>query len=246
MRNVILSVLFTFMFVLLSNGCKKNDATAPDPPATGNLIGSVELRNENGDPASSYNAVTVSVEGTNLSSQTDSSGNYSITGIEQGVRIISFSKNGYGTYKSRINIDGTPYQYINLELYKLPSFNVNQLSAKIITNGIELTGEPTNSVHYPRGVVVFAFTDSTVCSDPSKYLYANNSMIYPDSINFTTSATVYELLQKGFKSGQTIYFVAYATISYNYYTNYFDWTYNKTVYTCISNTPSNKVSVKLP
>jgi hypothetical protein len=235
------------MFLLLLNGCKKDATTAPTPPVTGDLIGSVKLTNEKGDYASNYSSVTVSVEGTNLSSQTDSSGNFSIKGVEKGDKIIAFSKDGYGTYKKGISIyDNSTQQLSQIILSELPPFNAINFSVKIITNGFQLSGGITNTLNIVRGLVVCAFSDSTVSADPSKFLFEAGYDIMNNSSSFTASVTFSSLLQKGFKSGQIVYFVAYGSIPIHYtYAHYYDQNGN-TVYCCLSKTPSNKISITIP
>jgi len=248
MRNNSFIVFAALICFLLLNGCKKDDATAPSPKVTGDLMGTVQLRNEKGVYASNHSAITVSVEGTNLSSQTDEGGNYSIKGIEEGDKIIVYSKNGYGTFKEVIHIDGNSTKHPNgIDIFELPPFNVKNLSAKIITNGFELSGGITNTLDDIRGLVVFAFSDSTVSSEPSKYLFAKSYTIMHDSSSFTASVWFSDLLQNGFKSGQKVYFVAYGSISTGYSgTYYWDIKNNKTFYCCLSKTSSNKINISIP
>lgn len=247
MRNNFFIAFAALMCFLLLNGCIKDEATAPTPIVTGDLMGTVQLRNETGDYAANHSAVTVSVEGTNLSSQTDASGNYSIRGIEEGNKIIVFSKNGYGTFKEEIRIYGNSTNRLTgIDIFELPSFDAKNLTGSLITGGFELKGSITNTSDALRGLVIFAFSDSTVSSDPSKYLYANLYGLGRNDSLFTVRVWFSDLLQNGFKSGQKVYFVAYGTIGFISSASYWDPKTNKIIYNVLSKTPSNKINITIP
>ncbi len=245
-RNTVV-MFFIVVFVLLINGCKKDETsvTSPIPIVKGDLMGYTILRNEKYVAEKNNSFITVSVEGTNLSSQTDSSGNYSIKGIEAGERVIVFTKTGYGIYKTKNTIVGNSTSVIGrVDIYEFPPFNVQNLKAKVISNNFELSGTLSNTLDGGRGIVCYAFSDSTVSSEPSKYLFSDYSTLFSGVNSFNIRISFSELLNNGFKSGQTVYFIMYGSI-YNHPCYYY-LEINKTVYCCLSLTPSNIVSVTIP
>lgn len=71
--------------------------------STGSIAGSVTLHNSTWGtphlPPGTYGGVTVSLEGTNLSTTTASDGTWKIDGVPKGVYNVSFTKEGFGPQK---------------------------------------------------------------------------------------------------------------------------------------------------
>jgi hypothetical protein len=82
--------------IILFAGCSKNDCPVCSTK-TGNIMGRVELHDEDVNLIGNNSGVTVTLKGTNYSSQTDSSGNWLLKDVPAGIYDVIFSKPGYDT-----------------------------------------------------------------------------------------------------------------------------------------------------
>ncbi|MHC1737977.1 MAG: carboxypeptidase-like regulatory domain-containing protein [Ignavibacteriaceae bacterium] len=250
MKNNIFRVFAILVLLLTTNGCNKDGTTDPTPPTpvvTGDLMGTVQPKDENGQNIADKSGVTVSIEGTTLSATTDASGNYSIKKIEEGSRVVVFSKSGCGTYKKKIAITGNHTNQLgSISIYELPAFYVQNLSATVISGAFELSGTLTNKNSSNQSIVIFAYTDNSVSSDTSKYLFSSDTGVYSSQSTFAFSISFGTLIGAGFKSGQMVYFVAYSSVQLSGSdTHYFINSYKEGFY-FLGTTPSNKVNVAIP
>jgi hypothetical protein len=88
------TVLIIATCLLLMN-CKKKETAA----LTSSVVGFVTLYDTKGNPLPSSAGVTVSLEGTNTSTITDSTGKYEIPNVHIGEYCFIYTKTGYGTWK---------------------------------------------------------------------------------------------------------------------------------------------------
>jgi hypothetical protein len=147
--SCILPVLAIFFFL----SCK----TQPDgPEGTAMVKGQVNLLDADSGYMPPYNAIQVSLEGTNYSTVTDDSGLFELDGIPQGTYDVRFSKAGYGDVRwigTSIQGGGNSPIYLNeqsnnpssraLTLYKQSDLITTLTSASIKDSAL-----PTNSGIY--------------------------------------------------------------------------------------------------
>jgi hypothetical protein len=246
MKFKYLSSVFILIILLSVAGCK-DELTNPVPRFTGAVHGSIWLINENGTLPTDRSGVTVSVEGTLLSCQTDSNGIYSLSGIDVGQNTLVFNKTGYGSMKVDVEIqknNNVEYNYINL--CELPSFRIQNLTIDSDTLSFNFTLNVYSSKIFIRdqGFVIYAYSDNSVSSDRNKYSVSFSYFIPANSNYSHYQFNASEFLRYGFQKGQKVYFTAYgASILFS---GYWDRRIQKTIFTCLSDLPSNVVSFTLP
>lgn len=127
-------ILFILVCFGLIIACKKETNTEPETPAvsTGTVKGKITHYNQFGTKYSSgLNTATVSLEGTNFTGVTDTSGIYALTNVPSGTYTLVIKKPGCGLIKSE-NIhyyyeDTTAY---NASVSDFPAFTLNAAYAK--------------------------------------------------------------------------------------------------------------------
>ena len=82
---------------LVFGGCKRDPITPAS--VSGNISGYVQLYDADGNPDISSAGVNVTISGLSSVSQTNDSGQWTLSGLSQGVYTIIFSKEGYGLTK---------------------------------------------------------------------------------------------------------------------------------------------------
>ncbi len=75
-------------------GCK----TTTSPGTTGSFAGRVALIDSTQLVLSNFSGITVSIDGTSISTTTDSSGRWEINAVPEGLYSISATKSGFGTF----------------------------------------------------------------------------------------------------------------------------------------------------
>lgn len=230
-----------------SNGA--TGATGPAGPSlSGQAIGFVTyIYDVNGLSLADKSGVTVSVDGTNISTTTDASGRY-VLPLTTGTYNITYSKPSYAISKY------IGYQFVGGDnptvcyggyLSQIPSFTVSNLSKTTSTGTIDLTA--TISGTLPTGmrkVRFFVGTSPNVSSNPLNYLYTTDDYVLSTSTSMSTGISTSTLNGYGITKGQTIYIVAYADGYIS--TSYVDLNTNRQIYTALNLTPSSVISVVVP
>lgn len=236
-------ILFTFFI----SSCK-NDDDIVTPKPTRVISGVAILKNGN-DNALNSNGINVAIEGTSISSYTDSSGKYIIVNVEYGEQCFVYSKSGYGIYKQYSIVSDSSNPNLNgLLLFRLPTNKVTNLSAHFTNDTLKVTGIVSSNIRYTRGIVLFISKDSSVSSDPLKHLFSINDFnTHQDSTNFTIPITKDQLLSKGINSGTIIYIVAYTSVDHGFnFREYLDKKSGKISYNGIGLSPSNVAAIQIP
>ncbi|MDP4218866.1 MAG: carboxypeptidase-like regulatory domain-containing protein [Bacteroidota bacterium] len=89
--------LFLGLNICFAIGCKEKSPTAPVPQ--GEVVGAIQLFDSDGKLLSSASGVMVSVSGSDKTTQTDDSGKWAISGLEEGEHTFTFTKSGFGAMK---------------------------------------------------------------------------------------------------------------------------------------------------
>ena len=229
--------------IMLLSSCKNSIApTEPNSKLNGNLWGIVNLIQENHANNPSSEGVSVTIEGTTLSTTTDSIGYWRFTNLKSGVYNIMFSKQGYGTTKL-IKYNFVPSDTMNSlynMLFQIPDYYISVLHATELRDSIEVSGKISENTNYSRYAMLFYSLDSTV--DYNNYNLEEYLILYPDSSTFDFTVTKNLLHDSGLQSGSIVYLAAY---TYTGLTAYTDSVSGKLVYTSFSH-KSTKVSFIAP
>lgn len=245
MKHIICFLLIST--ALFNYGCKKEE-TPVEPKSFIDFTGTAYLFNENGK-LSNHSGIVVTVESSGQTTTTDSLGNWSIKNVEHIRQSFSFSKSGFGTNKEvelLVTSDGEKI-IRDIELHQYPTFVAQNLSLKLTSGGVTVSGTISSvSTDKYRTVVIYFGKDNLVSSSPSKWLTESTIVLYPDSSLFTNTIGFEGFLTNGFSAGSKIYAIGYTTTSLATSIMYKDVSSAKNVYSSLSIAPSNVAEVSLP
>lgn len=127
--------IFIYCFlVVLFFSCKKSKTTenTANSTPTGSITGKVTQLDQYGIVSSnSLNNVTVSLIGTNISTISDASGNYTLSNVPAGMYTLKTEKPGCRPYQiQQINFPGNGTMYKDTYTFDIPTFSFNSAYIK--------------------------------------------------------------------------------------------------------------------
>jgi len=234
-----ITLVTPLLFSLALIGCSDSSNSSTGNEVTGTIRGKVVLFDKWGHKKDDWSGVEVKGEGTNFSTVTDSAGNWELHGIPAKTVSLSFSKNGYSSYKNPtytvIANSIVKYMYdVPLVLTEIPTWT-------FVLDYVDSSSRYIYG-HAPAGVpsglrlqakIIIGATPILTIDDPSSYIsyeYLNNlDTTHQDkAYNFDNDFTP-TLLKKKLTPGQRIYFRGYPAVfrnlryddlslKFNYYT----------------------------
>jgi hypothetical protein len=221
--------LFTALVSLLAVSCKKDNTPIP-VITTGNMVGSVSLYNERNNQLPSSAGMTVSIDGTGFSTTTAANGSYQFANVPNDVYALTFSKEGFGTYK----LIGYSHTATGGVSSVIPAKSLGQLSTTtVIGHFVNVFGDsvrvganinPAASASERRGYRIFFSGTAPVSKDNYTFFTPVYSTANTPSVMFGKD----EFIAKGFAPGSTVYFRFYGD---SFFSNeYLDETNGKTVF----------------
>ncbi|HZV13072.1 MAG TPA: carboxypeptidase regulatory-like domain-containing protein [Candidatus Kapabacteria bacterium] len=254
MKNVLFTIFLAALTALIIS-CKGNDgAQGPAGPAlTGSISGYTYLVDQNDSLLSNRSGVTVSLNGTNISATSDSTGKWTLNNVSTGVYEVTFSKSGYDSFviPSQQFVGGGALYLGDVYMAQKQTFGVISETAKdSLFNAygqkvIYLTDSLTQPIYTTsKRVAIFVGTTSSVSSDPSTYSYVVIHTPATNAYSTTRLFTSAELVSAGFATGDTIYFRSYGASEY--FSSYRDTATGRLNYTGLSYSPSNVTSTVVP
>jgi len=244
----------TLAALILIVGCKGDTGPAGSsgPFITGSVSGFVSLVQTDGTLPANQSGAMVGIQGTSLSTTTDSIGKWTINGLTTGTYTVNYSKSGYGSSElADFQFTGGDTDFVaKVTLAQPPNFTVAINPTETIADSNSLyvwyTTNVPQKVGYTRVLIAVGTTPNVNASNPNDYLYSATFVSTGTSI----SEHIYQsdLEYAGFTSGMTVYVVAYPLCygdAANEYSSYVDHTTGRTVYTSLG-TPSNVISLIVP
>jgi len=252
MRNIKVFILPFFLLVILIVSCNKTES--PVSPVTigkGSLIGKVHPRTEQTDLNSTdtldYSNFVVSIDGTTHTTMTDVSGNWFFGNLPLGSYSISFSKNGYSSYKQTnavVIVDDTAD--FPIYMYKLTSARITNLIYNLSAAQLKLNYRLTVSLQRDYYVRFLFSNDSNVGNPLQNYLYSEADLLFHvpnNAIDTSYTIEIVNLYSHGMASGSRIYFYGNVGFKNQYY---LDSLSGRRVYSSYSSSPTEKLSLVLP
>jgi Carboxypeptidase regulatory-like domain len=255
-----LSFFSVITVLILIAGCK-GDTGPAGPSQTGSITGFVTLINSDGSLPANRSGVVVSIQGTSLSTMTDSLGQWTISNVTTGTYTIAATKPNYGMTEQQGvqflggsnplylgNINGSINGYMTLA--QPPNFTVAFDSLKIAGDSeLNIWFSMSGQLLPPANEFLIAIgNDSNVNgSDPQKYLYSNVGQ-FGEGENGFVPINASDLYYAGFKSGATAYLVAYPLEFFGfgeYYSMYYDIPSGRYVYTSLG-APTKVIRITIP
>ncbi len=223
---------------------------------TGNVSGYVALVNADGTQLSNRDSVIVTIDQTNYSTMTDSTGYWVFPNIQEGIYTVTYSKAGFGYSKSmQVQFTGGGDRDVGyVYLCKPPTFSTSAISQRAIPKGGDSASVYISSTMTDTSVkgvvkeILFFGKDTAVSWNPAKYTDRSIQTLYcrhgvdTSSIRLT-SAT---LVNSGFVSGDTVYIAAYTASNGSNNSGYTDLATGHTVFTDIDTVRSNVLKVVMP
>jgi len=219
----------------------------------GTLIGYANLMYQSNDEG-----VKVSFNNVDRHVFSDSTGKWTIYNLPQSTYTITFSKEGYGTYKyfgygfiggddEYFSFDGN-IDYVNL--YKIPDYSIAYIDVEIDTfeyyNNqyyINISGALSEHADSDNKVFAFVGVSDNVSSEPDNYVYSQstniNQMDSLYSLIIFVNSSLYEL---GLKSDSNIFIRLYVGC----YGGYFDPEVGCWINTGLNPNSSDVVEIVLP
>lgn len=228
--------LFTTALLI---GCAKDGDTgpagAPGPSLSGDLLGFVQLFDQYGAHVLvDLDSANVSIDGTSMTSWSDSLGKYTVSGLHTGTYDVTCTKSGYGTMKvNSLQFVGGGDLQRDLRMAAIPTFMLDSISVNSAPGGLVVNGfAPVET--QPRTVLVFVGTGAGTSADPATYLTFYNKNIAVNQNNFNIQIPASDFAAMGLSSGSTVYFAAYAaTPNFQNTSSYEDPATGRTVFTAI-------------
>lgn len=211
MRTI--SLITMLLAIFLFTGC---DQSNPTGVVSGTLSGQVILRQDyhQENPAQTDEGVVVSIENTNLSTISDRNGNWAIAGLTDGSYTIMMVKSSYETYKRNIVYSVGAVLNIIDTLYKVPAFEVTNLSVILSGNTTVIKGNLVGTV--PQNASIRLYFSSALNVSPSNYIFTVRENVRKNGAGIATieafrengSFSLQDLYNKGIVG--RAYVVAYA------------------------------------
>jgi hypothetical protein len=202
--------LFTALVSLLAVSCKKDNTPIP-VITTGNMVGSVSLYNERNNQLPSSAGMTVSIDGTGFSTTTAANGSYQFANVPNDVYTLTFSKEGFGTYK----LIGYSHTATGGASSVVPAKSLGQLSTttvvghfvNVFSDSVRVGANinPAASASERRGYRIFFGENSSLSKNNYKYFSPVYSTSNTPSVKFGKD----ELYAMGFAPGSLVYFRFY-------------------------------------
>jgi hypothetical protein len=197
MRTI--SLVTTLLVIFLFTGC---DQSNPTGVVSGTLSGQVILHQDyhQENPAQTNEGVVVSIENTNLSTVSDRNGNWAILGLIDGRYTIVITKNSYETYKRNIVYSVGAVLNIVDTLYKVPAFEVTNLSVILSGNTTVIRGNLIGTV--PQNAFIRLYFSSAPNVSPNNCVFTVRENVRENGVGV---ATIVAFRENGSFSLQDLY-----------------------------------------
>jgi hypothetical protein len=239
MKKSSVSFYASIAVIIILAGCK--GTTGPTGPSlTGSMTGFVTLFQSDGSGATDKSGVTVSIQGTSLSTATDSNGKWTISGLSTGTYTLMETKSGYGMSEQQglQFVGGDVPDYIGkITMAQSPNFSVaiDPINTFADSNALHISFSQSDAPIGQEVYVLIAVGTGTNVSaaDPTKYLY---SAIYLIGTAGVSNISEFTLQTAGLANGMVAYVVAYPLSYFNggsEYSSYLDHATGRTAYTSL-------------
>ncbi len=217
----ILIALHTLVFL---SGCDKNEEKIF---IKGNIVGFVNLIDENGNEVDDKSGVNVSIEEISASVDTNEDGRFELADVPAGTYNLIFNKTGYGINKrfSYQFIGGNvPALLSETTMYEQPKTEIQSLDITNDDNMINILGNTLETDRY--SFQIFLNDSSNVSNLNFDYSSGRNTICCLPMTQF--SGSIY-LGESSYSSGDEVYLVVYFVNPYDELA-YYDYKEEKYVY----------------
>jgi hypothetical protein len=247
MRPIVILSFCALLCASCSDPISSN-STGTELPV-GDLYGVTQLMISNDSIAEDQSGILVSAEGTSYSTLTDKDGNWKLAGLPTRNYNLSFSKQGYGTfrYMSYAHVGGTPSRITRTFVFKIPD------CPPVFDNILDAPNYVLLYTHVPcmadsRGTNVAFYFSSTpdVSREQGKYGVtiigrAGGGMPIEEYLTDEYFKAKGAFEQNGIDPKETVYVVAYALGGYSIYD---DPITEERIYPAMNPEPSRVMSFK--
>jgi hypothetical protein len=254
-------ILASGIFILSSCTKPAAGSQGPQGPAgpayTGSIFGFVSLYDQYGVKQNVNNLnpfgvmnIKVTIDGTAYRALTDASGKYTFNNLPSGIYNLTFADTiipalpvlGYApNCVKNINLVLGASQH-DVHLGQIPAFAISATAKDSVAksdslNWIKISGTTSYDTQ-GREVLVFASGASSVSYLPANYVYVTAAAITANKTTFSVNMLESTLIDAGFPSGSTVYFMVYPTgVNYASASEYEDLTTSRIVYNEVGAAP---------
>lgn len=239
------------VIILTNYSCNRYDNITEVTIPNGAITGYIFPVDYMGRPVSDKSGITVGLEGTSISANSDKTGKWTLSNVPAGVYTIAFSKSDYSTNKI------VAYQFVGNGTAFIPASYIPQEppfksgidsvmlaqndSDTLITLFYSISGAPQN---YSRALSIFMYSQPDVSSVPSKYTAFTTGLMASGSTTGSLTIPLQSLLDLGFERKKDLYFRCYANSRTTY--RYTDIATGRLVISGIESNPSGARVITLP
>ncbi len=225
-----LNIFIISIVLIFFSACEKNGNNCPK----GDMIGFVELLDGSGNEIVDKSGVKVSLENTSYSAITDKNGRYEFRDIQAGTYFITYTKEGFGTYK-RYNcqfVGGRIPDLVNETiLYEFSSVEILNIEMNVEGDRIIISGEITES----RLFSLQSFINDSADVSNTHYDYTSDRFSYYSSIfPYSSFNFSYDLNFITYQSGDEIFIVLYSSNGKD--SGYYDYETGMHIYPTLTKT----------
>ncbi|MGE5480091.1 MAG: hypothetical protein ACM3U1_06650 [Chloroflexota bacterium] len=255
--NFFIKVSVMLSLFTLFNACNVDHSTSANDSSKGMITGYVRLFDENFKDISLKDSVTIKLEGTNFTTLTNSNGNWSMVDVPSNEYVATFSKKGFGTYKSYITISKNKAVESTTELYSYPpKYTIDSINCRVEGNAVQVIGfsKPKDSPFelFISNCHIFVSDKPDVSCMPGEYIFetgyesSNFGTIWSsDNGKFSEEINLSHIYScPEFKPGKQMFIVAYLDCAKT--CKYFKDKSNKQIFYSVLSLPSKVISVTLP
>ncbi|MBL7999949.1 MAG: hypothetical protein JNL32_15110 [Candidatus Kapabacteria bacterium] len=231
--------------------CNRVDGPVNVVNLSGSLTGFITTFDENG-VALNRNGVTVSLEGTEYTTTTDTAGRWQLNDVTAGIYTINFARDSFSTNKlvaQQFIGNGTAYYGVQ-SISKKPrhvaffdsvvtDYAPNDTAVRIYGKASEQT-----PLGFNRVVLIFLGSSANVSALPANYNYVFTKFMGSGSTTFEDKFTTQQLQNFGFPRGSKVYMTVYSTAR-NYF-RYADLQTGRQFYSGLSDNGSAVKSFTVP
>lgn len=178
--------------------------------ATGTISGNVYQYDEFSKRVqTSLNTITVSVEGTTLSTVTNEKGIYTLADVPAGTYTLNYKGPKTQVMKNtQVSLVGNGILYVHASIVDKPTWLISNPTLTINANQpiYGLTGTITNTLNFPKSpLLLFSLSTDIDNQDPSTYDYAR-------FINLNSNQSFYSSGSPQYPEGTIFYAKVYAAV----------------------------------
>ncbi len=213
--NILLSkITIISCLCMICIGCNPVQSDMKIEETLYTISGSVKLLREDNSIEIIKNGVIINQVGTNNSTNSDSSGKWTLKNIPTGVYTLSFVKSGFSEFRYfNIVVDGNKSNDLSqITLAQIPQFTVNNIETFLTDDNtfVQINCSVSKYASQTRRVILFFDKLNESYINPQIYDFYSIDLTIPANENSgVLKIPIQRLILNGFSNGSKVYVAAY-------------------------------------